>query len=98
VEDFKLVEAAEASDHVYEYPPHFSLLKMGLSLLVFQNFLIQVPIISEFHNDAEGLFVFYEGIPISHHIAMSKNIEKSSLLDGSQNSYFVKGVLPLLHR
>ena len=52
MKNVELVKAFESIDNLYEYTPNFPFLKKLFFGFVVKNFLIEVPIIQKFHNNA----------------------------------------------
>lgn len=70
MEDLELVQSLETSDHLYEYSPDFFFLESGLVVLVVNNLLVQVSVVSVVHHYAEVLFLFYERLLVTDDIGM----------------------------
>lgn len=83
--DFEVVESFETSDNLHKKVPNLFLVELCSILLRFLDQLKQVAIVSVFHYNAKvSRGTFEESVLIPDNVWV---------LDGSQNSDFVEGVL-----
>ena len=79
-----VMESLQAPHYLYHNVPDLLFLYVGASLLVGADFLEDVAVVCEFHDDAEGGGWFVdEGLFVGYDI---------DIVDGGENSDFVKSI------
>lgn len=80
MENLEVMEAAKGLDGANQDFPDEVLIEEGLLLFVLHNFLVQVAIGGEVHNDAEGLALVQEALLVANNVLV---------LDRCQNADFI---------
>ena len=71
MQDFADVKRPKSSDYLYKNIPDFFLFNISFTLLISTNFLVNISIISELHNQAKTLSCFiYESFFVANHIRL----------------------------
>jgi hypothetical protein len=92
----------ESFDHANEHLPDEVLRHRRIALLVIDYLLVQIPIVSEVHDQTEGRGgILKEGLLVSHDVRVTKTAEQhdpisSYLLNGGKDSDLIESILLLL--